>query len=286
MANEAEVVEPEVKDVLSPEQEDAAFSEGFSPQAPTATPDAEEPEAIPGETPPSEEPAPQEPAPEPPKPVFKEDLDAALNALRAESKAHGDKLGGMLGSLKQAVELIRTQTPSGQPVELTLDDIPEDMREEYPDLSDKMLRAMLGMAQKMRGTAAPAEPVKEVPPISTIDIESIKTATREETLRQVHMDLVADAYPDWEEIVHSEAYRGWLEKQPEAERNKIANSWNSTVVKGSIRSFQESLKPVTPPPSTRKEVLAAAVTPKGAGGAHVSRPLSEDEEFAAGFAGG
>ena len=276
---------PEVEVVANEQQEDASFDAVFDTTEPTPTP--EQPEA----EPPVEEPAPvvePEPEPEQPKPFSREEFESALAALKSESKAHVDRLGGTVGGLKQTLEALRSQTQTGQPVDVTIDDLPSDLREEYPELADKMLRAMQGMAKKMRGTAPTSEPAPPVTaPAPAFDMNQVEQVVQQrvaEIEQKFEMKTVALKHKDWKQITGGSEYRTWLGSQPAEYQQTVGNSWDSDVVIGSIDKFKESQKKApTPAPSARKDLLKAAVTPRGTGGREPSAPNTEDDGFASAF---
>jgi hypothetical protein len=250
---------------------------------------------------PAEPEAPKEATPPAEKPQYvrltKQEWDNTKAAAGKVSSLESQvaKLMGSLPSaekiVQQVLESVRSQTPAGEAVKLTAEDLAE-LKEDFPELTEKLLvgigRAFERANVKGTGTVqSPAPPVDVEKTVQQALIDrDIKTLTR--------------AYPDWDKIVgrpptpdappdENAPFRIWLKTQPAEYQKEIRESRSPLDVKEAIdkwRAETASAAPSAKPDraAARRAVLADAVTPRADGNPPpLNPPLSADEAFASGF---
>ncbi|HLP99214.1 MAG TPA: hypothetical protein VK149_12305 [Sideroxyarcus sp.] len=216
---------------------------------------------------------------------------AAVDEMRATLGKQTDTIFGKIGGLERVLKQFQEQTPAGQSVEITEDDLAE-LKAEFPELVGPQLAAMQRIAGKMRGTGSAAldegKLSQAVAPIvekaGTDFVARAKLEIAEETLNETH--------PGWEQVVGTppepgklpdNEYHRWLKTQPEDYRNRVLNSYSPVVIGKSIDKFNEhqaSLKKA----NERRDRFEAAVDARGDGGHEP--PADGDDAFIAGFNGG
>lgn len=284
MAGEQQV--QDVNNEVESDETDADFLAGVAAHAeqPTATP-APTPQPSPAPTPePSPEPTP-EPTPEPKYVQITEEQWKALSDKAAkidqveQSTAKQLKTAfGKMGSFEDVLKKLQTETPAGESVEIAEEDFAE-FKEQYPELAEIQLKALNKALGKFKGTGPEA-------------IEKIVAHRFEEVTTRVNQtskDVLAVVFPDWESDVKTPEFLQWMAGQPEDVRALAASDKASEAAK-LLRKFYAAKEapaatpaptPAATPVPVRKRQIAAAVPPKGDGGAPPSR--SEDDDFLEGL---
>lgn len=206
-------------------------------------------------------------------------VKASLNKISSDAF-------GRLGGVEQFIKTIKekqSETPAGQPLDLTDDDFKE-LKEEFPELASLIIKGQGRVLGKLKGTGTGTAGVNE----------TVLEARRTKDAIEVLDD--DDRYADWRTIVGAEnsdaPYRQWLKTQPEAYQQKANQSKNPFFVMQSIDKFRqfeadqvaaaEKLKtPKTPPAdpgAARRQQLTSAIAPKGAGGVEGKVEVDEFNE--------
>lgn len=262
------------------ETQDADFESGYG-NTPTETPAAAKPE-----TPdPKPEPA---AAPEPADPF--RDLAARFEKFE---KGH-DTLAGQFGRLQQSQKEITDQLAAAQAATKTVADAPtqaqvknaatspaewEKLKEGYPDWA-------LATEKLLDSRMPPAFDAKAFEDKIMQEMQG-KTEAMQERIVNSALNAV---FPGWEKEAKTDAFKAWLAAQTDEVKalgasDEIADA--ATMLKLYEVSKTAKSAPVpTPKPevSAREKRLAAAVTPRGAGG-HASGSTDLDE-FEAGYKAG
>jgi hypothetical protein len=275
---------------------DAEFDSGFTDAPTEVTPPVVKEEAA--------EAVVVEPAVVVPEVKFRQITEAEYTALmaastqieqiRADQARIRDTAAGKIGGLERTLATLQAATPAGTTVEIT-DDMFADLKKEYPELGDLVLKGMRNVAGKLKGTAPAVAP----------DPTQIDT-TLTNRLVALQIEGLDDERPNWREVtgpVNSNTpYRQWLAKQPAEYQAKLGSTNSAAIISRSITKFETdaaaektaadavtaaaekaaAAKLVKKP--TRQQVLEAAATPRGAGG-HTPAVAAEDD-FAAGFKNG
>ena len=213
-----------------------------------------------------------------------------LKSIKADTKKHTDALYGRVGTLKQLLDQVQSNTAAGAPVELT-EDVVSDITEMYPDLGGANLKAFKKLAQALRGTrpAAPSAPAPAPAPVASPapapdDIATIRNKLAAEEL--------AEEFPNWRDITGAAGstteFRTWLEKEPGNYGSRVLNSSKASLIAEAIRKFEAFKNPAAATTAASKvpnraDRFSSAITPKGAGG-HAPAP-TEIDPFDVGFYG-
>lgn len=272
MPGETDVV---AVDAANQEADDAAFNAGFEADVPTETPDqkpSSEQEEVPTK-------ATEEPAPKLAQITEEQFQDLLTKASRvdeiraAQEKSFGTAFG-KIGGIERVLSQLQTSASGGQGIEVTADDFAE-LRAEFPELADLQAKGLNKILGKLKGPAT-------ADPSAIEQMVSTRVADTKKQLVDAHLDAVIDG--DWVAEVNSEQYKRWIPTQPD-EVKSLAASESVRDAARLLRLFKSAKTEASAAtkPSTRKQQLEAAVTPRGAGG-HTRAP-SADDDFNAGFNG-
>lgn len=273
---------------------DAAFGAGFgdAPPAPAAMV-VEEPVVEPAQP----DAAAVAPVVVPERPQYvrltKQDWDNTKAAAGKVSSLESQvaKLTGSIPKaeqlVQQVVEKIQSQTAVGEAIEVTVEDFSE-MNSDFEELTKQQVAGLNRVLKKLnvRG-AAPAQ--SPAPPVDV-------NAAVEKVLLAREADALAEAYPDWGDIVgrpptagapppEGNPFRAWLATQPAAYQQKVGETHSPAVLQGAIDKFKN--QPASAPPSptpdraaARRAVIADAVTPRTEGNPPpLNQPESAEEAF-------
>lgn len=246
------------------------------------------------------EPAPPTPAPAPvqaaaPQYVqLTKDEHAALRAAADKTAGFEGQLSkafGTIGNLQKIVNELKSQTPSGEKVEVPKVAFAK-LRESFPEVADLLESDMTEALKGVRGTGP------EDAPAPVVDQEAIQAAAKSIS-NQLQIEALEDNHPTWREIVGAVSdgqhdpnneFRKWLATQPVEYQTKINGTNSASVISNAIDKFQASktptAQPVPPAPApkdvARKNRIEGAVQPKGDGGQ--PPPAKTDvDEFNEGF---
>lgn len=279
---------------------DAAFGAGFG-DTPPALPAkvVEEPKPEPAKSD-----AAAIPAPVPEKPQYvrltKQEWDNTKAAAGKVSSLES-QVAKLMGSspkaeqiVQQVLEKIQSQTAIGEPIEVTVEDFSE-MNSDFEELTKQQVAGFNRVLKKlnMRGTS-PAQP-----PAPPVDVN----AAVEQVLFNRESDALAEAYPDWSDIVGRPAtdgasraegnpFRAWLATQSAEYQAKIGATKSPAAVKEAIDKFKANSTTDTPSPkpdraAARRAVIEDAVTPRADGNPPpLNTPQSAEDAFAEGFKSG
>lgn len=250
---------------MDPDQDtnDDDLMAGFE-DAPTETPEQPEPQQ--DETP--AEPAPAEPAPPVKFAQIPEDEYLSLKAtaakipeIEARSQQQLDKAFGKIGELGRLVQESRTSSGG-----LTKEDV-DQFRGDFPELA--------GVLDKMVGP-------------KQINTDEVVKPALAELERKFEVRLVTRAHRDWQEVSRSEDFKAWTAAKPPEFQQQLATSWDADFLIDTLTEFKDSRKAATPPAaqptakvSTRKDVLASAIQPRGSVGHQTG--ANDEDEFLSGF---
>lgn len=236
-----------------------------------------------------------------PAPAAKVEVDAQeLEALRQRAAAADssqeqlagmqkkfDQAFGQIGSLKQAIDKLRTDTPAGEKVQVSAEDFKE-LVEAYPDIGRMTVESLNKVLAKVRGTGG-ADPEA----IDRLVSERVQAA-RTEINGQVTDAVLNGIIPRWREAVNTPAFEEWLKAQ-QAQVQQLAESDDLGDAATMLRLYRRHTeRPAATPapapapgngqgkPNPRARQLAAAVPQRG-DGAPAPATANEDDDFDAGF---
>lgn len=280
---------------------DADFEAGFSgTPSPTATPETQQAAA---ETPPEQneqieqQDQAQQQQQEPKYRQITEDeynklstAAAAVEELKATVGKQFDTAFGKMGGLERMLRQFQEQTPAGQPVEITEDDLAE-MREEFPEMVGPQMKALQRIVGKMRGTGAPLDEGRLQQAVNPL-LDKVAPNLVARAKLEIAEETLDETHPGWEKVVGvpengkmpDNDFHRWLATQPEDYRKRVLNSYSPVVIGRSIDKFneyKESLKKKTD--AGRRDRFEQAVTPKGDGGHEP--PPDDDAAFDEGYNG-
>ncbi len=264
------------------------------PTVVAAEPVAVEP-AAPTEAPKSivAEPAAAPPA-KPAKPKYAQITVDELRDLRAAAEKTAtyegqfNKVFGTIGNMQQLINRVQSQTPSGAAVEITDEDFPEELRQDYPGLTGNFRSALENIFKRinLRGTG------EQPATAATIDPAKMQEAVQAAIVENQKQEL-EELHPGWQKIVgaHTDtdnAYRKWLATQPADYQKRIHDTYSASVTARSIEKFKaDTAPPVAQMPTSRpvlRNRFRGAVQPRGTGAAPPPTHTRPEDEIASGFA--
>lgn len=287
MPPEVAVLEAPAPEEISDVDAEASMQSGFASEAPTdstkSTPEiAAVPEAV---TEPEAAPVVAEEAPKEPalaritEEAFQNLLSKAteIDQIKAALDQRFNGLGGKMGGIERTLRELQSATPSGKALSVSADDF-EELRSEFPEMTELTVKGLNRALGKMRGTGGEAPAVK---PEDLTQLVSQQVAAIDEARE---MKRLSRKLPDWQTIVGGEQsntpYRQWLAKQPADYQQIITQSNDSDEILDSITKFRTESTPKPKATHERERQLRAAVPLKSAGGGAMT---ADEDSFAEGF---
>jgi phage terminase Nu1 subunit (DNA packaging protein) len=255
---------PEEEGATPDDETDAAFAAGLNNDEPTETPALVETAA-------EGEPAQEEP------PKYRQITEDEWNQYSARAakvdeidsiKATLEKsLGTAFGKLGGFERTLNEKLSSRSVGNVTLEDVPESLRAELPELAEALVAVVNKAAER---APAPTKQEDEVPIDERIN-QAVQTA------------LLTNAHEDWRDVVQTDEFKARVAAQPAKVQERLGG-WDAAFVSKFIAEHKAAIaKAKEPKPSARKERIEAAATPRGTGG-HAPGP-SSDDQFLAGLRG-
>ena len=225
-----------------------------------------------------------------------EKTQALLNDLPTQVKRGIDDVNGRFGGLQQLVQSRIAATPKGQKVEFSADDFKE-LREEFPQLADMLLKGLNRSGERMTGTAPtePTQPTSPAPPV--IDVPALTIRIRQDLAREE----LAEEHADWKDVVGlpdaegkipNTEFRRWLGTKPQAEQDRVLGTWNPRLIAKTLTDFKEHQQKQAQAAAggdggnTRRARVQSGVVPRSAGGgAGGPSTPTEEQSFMDGFKG-
>lgn len=276
------VEETEQPESVTDAQADADMMAGFEGATTQTAQPTDPPPADEDDAPASPEPPPDAAAPAPKYRQVTDEEWAAMTERIGKIDSFGkqvDTAFGKLGGLERTLREMQAATPAGQAVQLSEDDLSE-LKADFPELTNSMIKGLNRALSKMKGTAAP---VFDEAKLDTAIQDAVAKA-RAATLHDV-MDSLDDG---WRETVRSPEFQAWLSQKSEDERKAIVESDKPAFVHKTLKTFRSDLEaakakaaptpkeePPADPNEARRRRLRSAVQPKAAGD---GAPATDDEE--------
>lgn len=213
--------------------------------------------------------------PENPEPVA-EPWKAELSALQEHSEKNIRQVYGKLGEVGH---LLKQLQQSRNPTKVAL---PEDalkrVTEEFPELA-KSLREDL--QEVLNGGLVFESPATT--PDFTEQFKTQRDQTLSEVDKRVEQRLLRRDHRDWEQVVQSEDFKGWVTNVlPQAQAAQLNDSWDADFISEKLTEFKSWKAAKQSQADKRKTRLEQAIAPsRGLSG----RPVEDDSEEAAFIAG-
>ncbi len=195
---------------------------------------------------------------------------------------------------QQVLENVRSQTPAGTQIDpQVLIDAFADQDKDFPELAAQNRKAFEHVLKHLRGSTPAQSPAQPVDMKAAFEEwQSAREAAKE-------ANALAEAYPDWSEIVgrppaegepvnEGTPFRKWFATQPAAYQEKVGTTNSPAVVQAAIDKFKagQTASPSSRPDraAARRAVIEDAVTPRAEGNPPpLNPPQSADDAFASGF---
>lgn len=197
-----------------------------------------------------------------------------------------DNLAGNNGKLNAAIQKLQQDTPRGEAVTVTDEDLAE-MQDAYPDLANLTKGALNKILGRLntKGTGAVQTPDDYIA-LATKAAKDVATSERVNT----HVELLHGLNPGWDAVIGlpdaegkfpDTEYRRWLASQPAEYKERIENSNNAFEIGSSITKFNEAKEASSKKQQQNKQRLANAVQPEGQVAARgvISEQSAADKAF-------
>jgi hypothetical protein len=179
-----------------------------------------------------------------------------------------DNLAGNNGKLNAALQKLQQETPKGEAVVVTDDDMSE-IRANFPEFADMTKGALNKILGRLntRG-AGPAQTPDDYVALAKTAAQEVATNERVKT----HIELLDGLHPGWSETIGlpdkdgaipETDYRKWLATQPADYQARLSASNNAFEIGSSIKSFNEAKDASAKKQQLNKQRLANAVQPQG-----------------------
>lgn len=256
-------VEREVADA-SP-KDDAAFLAGFKGVT-EGDDDVEQ----------SAEPAPDvapEPEPEPVKLIAgytEDELRDLLSKFQEVDrlKEREAKVFGTLGSLKQAIDAMRSQQPTATA---------SFSKEKFKRLSAEFPEMAEMLADDLSGFALPQQQAGlDISAVQDVINERIEVVKRDQETK-----LLGMVHKDWRQVVQEPEFRAWKGSLAPEAQDVLDNGWDAELIADGLTAFKEWKSKTAQTKVSKQSRLEAAVAPKTT--ARTAPVQTEDDAFSAGF---
>lgn len=218
-----------------------------------------------------------EPAPEPePEPVkliagyTEEQLRDLLSKAQEVDrlKASEAKLFGTLGSMKQAIDAMRTQQPTATA---------KYSKEGFKRLSAEFPEMAEMLAEDLSGLALPQQQ-------AGLDISAVESAISkriEVVKREQETKLLGVVHRDWRQVVQEPEFQSWKANLAPEAQDVLNNGWDAELIAEGLTAFKEWRTKAAQTKVSKQSRLEAAVAPRTTTRA---APVQTDEDaFMQGF---
>lgn len=207
-----------------------------------------------------------------------DDLQSRMGEIDHLKTAYA-KTSGSIGNMNQILERLQAETPKGESVEFTADDV-SDLTDEFGDeMGAAQLKVLQKIAGKLHGTGPAFDPAQ-----FDTRLEETSTSIRSSVKTEILQDMLTDAHPDWVTVRETPEFGTWKESLSESDRNALDTSNSVGYISGRLTEFKDSLKKkeaVSAKGNNRREVMQAAVQPRGDG--RHAQTKSATDDFHSGF---
>lgn len=219
-----------------------------------------------------------------------EEVIALLNEIPSMKESYRkqiDNLAGNYGKLNVAFQKLQQETPTGESVEMTDEDMAE-LKAEWPEfaaMTKNALNKVLGRL-KLKGTSQQSQTPEE---FTSLAKKAANEVVSEERIK-MHTEILHGLRPGWEKVIGlpdaegkapETEYRKWLVAQPDEYQTKISNSNNAFEIGASIDAFNQAKAASSKKQEQNKQRLANAVQPEGQVAARgvISEQSAADKAF-------
>ena len=211
------------------EAEETAAMEGVFATEPEVT-EVADPEPV------TEQPATEgEPAPEPekvePKFFTQDEVMAAIEAAKTESKAEiskmHDRVFGKIGDLQQRIDTIRATANISPKAK-------EKLAIEFPELAQMLFD------DEPIPTQLPRQDVVAEPVVPQVDVDELVSKKLDETTKSFEKRILKRDHPDWEAQVETPEFATWRESvlSPE-DAATLSETWDADFISAKLTEFKE-----------------------------------------------
>lgn len=202
-----------------------------------------------------------------------------------------DKAFGQIGSLKQVVDKLRTETPVGEQVEISEADF-KDLADAYPEIGKLTAQGLNKVLGKFKGTGG-ADP-ETIDKMVTERLQVARSEISAEVATTITDATLNGILPRWREKVKTPEFDTWMKAQP-AEVQALGDSKDLGDAADMLRRFRRHMDrpaatpapaPTVPKNNVRQRQIAAAVPVRGDGSASSKPASTDDDDFEAGFKAG
>ena len=215
-----------------------------------------------------------------------EDQVAAALTRAGALQSTVDKMAGRLGSLMQQIEALKSNPPTTQAAQQSLDLKLERLSAQFPELANLLREDLSTLQQAQASSPAPAGLTKEQFDAAMTERLAGTTASLTE---QMEMKILSIQHPDWLDVIKTPQFSLFRDNVlPPGVGQQLMASEDSAFISSKLTEFKQwrdkQSAPAQPAPTSaaRKNRLSAAVVPSGAGPAPRA-PQTEEDAFLAGF---
>lgn len=241
-------------------------------------------------------------APEPvvAEPTYEEKMGKRLAEIEAGFTHKIDTAFGKMGGLERTLREVK-EASSRQPLgKYTAEDF-KSLHEEFPEITEHIVAGVNAGLGRFAAQPVSKEPTATPAPdldryVTQEHLSEWKQQELTKLKQESATEIMDTIKPSWREVTggpdEKTPYRLWLETQPEAYQQELANTWKPGVIIKSIEQFEtftkERAKTPKPPPKpkqddVRRKIFRAAVPTQGTAHTEKTKVLSEEEAMLEGF---
>jgi len=210
------------------------------------------------------------------KPMSRAEVQQLAESLAAAaaSKVH-DKAFGKIGELQQRIEQMKAVGARISPTAKTR------LAADFPELAEMLFDGADDVTADT--TIKPAAQQQH-----TLSTDDIRKAVEAETTQKLERRLLTRDHSDWEQVVVTPEFKGWMAKLPPQEQQALNTTWNADLVSRKLTEFKkfrvtqsDAFKAKQAKKMELKKRLEGALTPKGVSKAVGLTPSHLTDEEAA-----
>lgn len=196
------------------------------------------------------------------RPLTEDDLAAIESKLKGEFGKNFDRVFGKIGEVSQKLTELQNMREQAAKISPKARD---RLKVEFPELEEMLFDRE---EEKETKQEVNQDDERKPEPAKTEDRPDKEVQLTVEQL--VERRLLKRDHPDWEQVVHTPDFIGWVNKLPAADKEQLRASWDADYVSQKLSEFKAAKNTAAQTTKNQKAAidkskedrLAAALTPR------------------------